>query len=122
AEVSILAGRPKQALAAADRALAVSPFVGVVAPVGAQFTARVQGIRGEALLSQLRIPEAVAAFEAGVRNAPYASPLQEHLYARLADAYYQNGRYAEARTATSHLRTGGPDEKKKLEWLLTIKQ
>ncbi len=122
AGVSLAAGRPKVALEYASRAIQASPFVGSIAAAGRGFTAQAHGVRGEALLSLLRIPEAVKAFEIAVQTAPAESQLQQHLSARLADAYYQAGRNADAKAAMSRAGTVNPGAKQVLEWWLTIKQ
>jgi tetratricopeptide (TPR) repeat protein len=138
---ALLAGRPAEALLAADRALEDSPFHGSAASLGRTFTARMQGIRGDALLYLYQAPKAVEALEKGVSVAPPGTRLQETMYLRLADAYYQSGRRADARAALDRAnalaKTLGSDEKngsdgntsdavnderrKRLEWLLSLK-
>jgi tetratricopeptide (TPR) repeat protein len=121
AQGALLAGRPKQALEAANLALKTSPYSGPLAQVGASFTARMQAVRGEALLSLVRVPEAIDAFEQAVRIVPSGSPMEDILYLRLADAYYQHGRNADAQRAMAHShQRNNPAAREHLEWLLKL--
>jgi tetratricopeptide (TPR) repeat protein len=147
APTALLAGRPKEALQAAERALEDSPFHGEAESLGRAFTARMQGVRGDALLYLFQAPKAVDALREGVRAAPDGTPLQETMYLRLADAYYQSGRHADARIALNRANalaaawqkngnvndstdakndkaddSANAERRKRLEWLLSLKQ
>jgi Flp pilus assembly protein TadD len=144
---ALLAGRAAEALLAADRALEESPFHGAAESLGATFVARMQGVRGDALLYLFQAPKAVSALELGLRSAPAGTRLQETMYLRLADAYYQSGRQADARAAlnqanalastlgnASAAKEGttadngaaaqrvNDERRQRLEWLLSLKQ
>jgi DNA-binding SARP family transcriptional activator len=114
----------------------------LAASLGRTFTARMQGIRGDALLYLYQAPKAVDALEQGARAAPAGTMLQETMYLRLADAYYQSGRRSDARTTLDRANAlaaalgndgknvddgSAPDaandeRRKQLEWLLSLKQ
>jgi len=125
APTALLAGRPKEALMAADRALKLSPFHGSAEALGRPLTARMMGVRGDVLLAQFDTRGAIEAFSQGVKIAPEKTSLQEKMYLRLADAYYQSHNEAAARAAldraNSMAHAGNDEIRKRVMFHLSLK-
>jgi tetratricopeptide (TPR) repeat protein len=106
ARSALAAQRPLQALAAANRALETSPYVGAVAANGRSFTARTLAVRGAALQALGQGPAAIDSFEAAVRTA-VEPRLSIGLRLALADAYRKAGRIDDARRSLEEAKKLG---------------
>jgi tetratricopeptide (TPR) repeat protein len=106
ARSALAAQRPLQALAAANRALETSPYVGAAEASGRSFMARTLAVRGAALLAMSQAPAAVDSLEAAVHIA-VEPRLSAGLRMALADAYRQAGRLGDARRSLEEAKKLG---------------
>jgi len=125
-EAAIAAGRPQEALNAAERALASNPWHGPAEELGRSAHCRALIVKGAALLALFRVQEAMATLEEAMKLAPFDPAIQGPLHAGLADAYKQTGRMAEAKKAYQEAKRLGAGEgpyaptMQRLEWQLGV--
>jgi len=99
AEALLSAGRPGDAVRAADEALAASPYSGPAAVLDWGFTARALTVRGLAHVVLKDFPAAVAGLERAASLQPPDARTAIRIHLGLTEAYLGAGRPADARRA-----------------------